>query len=624
MDATDRKHVAGRDDGPARYPPISDYALIGNRHTCALVSRGGSIDWCCLPHLDSASVFAALLDHARGGRWRIAPMGEARATRRYLGASSVLETRFETETGVVVLTDFLPIRSGRGEEMSHSAHTVARWVRCERGSVEVEVEWMPRPSYARADVSLERRSEGVRASAPGAELWLQGIPEEALPSLEGAAVEARLTLEAGEELHLLCTWGAPVPEASAERARAYLSETLVWWEEWEAGCRMEPGADRWSEMVRRSGMVLKLLTNETTGAIAAAPTTSLPEEIGGVRNWDYRYCWVRDASMTAQAFATLGHPEDGAAFLAFLEAAAQQHHDPARVQVLYGLQGETRLPEFTLGHLDGYRGSRPVRIGNAAAVQRQLDVYGELLQAAHDLLELDGTLSEGQWSWLAGVADYVCGVWRLPDRGIWEVRGPELHFTYSKLMCWVALDRAIRLAERLGAAPVPESWTRERAALRSIILSEGYSEEQGSFVQSFGSSVLDASSLLVPIVGFLPADDPRVQGTIDAALRGLTVNGLVYRYRTDETADGVGGGEGAFVVCTFWLSIALSMSGRVAEAREVFEGVLARVNDVGLLAEEIDPETGEFLGNFPQAFSHLGLIGAAHYLGLALGPERER
>jgi alpha,alpha-trehalase len=365
-------------------------------------------------------------------------------------------------------------------------------------------------------------------------------------------------------------------------------------------------------------MVLKLLTNERTGAIAAAPTASLPEEIGGIRNWDYRYCWVRDSSMITQALVALGHRDDGAAFLGFLERAAQQHHDPARVQVVYGLDGRTRLTEYNLGHLDGYRDSRPVRIGNEAAVQRQLDVYGELLEAAHDLLKIGATLSPEQWGWLQGIADYVCQVWRLPDRGIWEVRGPDQHFTYSKLMCWVALDRALRIAHRMGGAPSADLWRRERTVIRRAILEEGYDPARQTFVQSFGSPALDASNLLIPIVGFLPATDPRVQGTIDATIRDLTENGLVSRYRVEETSDGVSGGEGAFGICTFWLSIALALAGRIPEAREVFEGMVVRANDLGLYPEEIDPRTGEFLGNFPQAFTHVGLINAAHVLGEAM------
>lgn len=408
-------------------------------------------------------------------------------------------------------------------------------------------------------------------------------------------------------------------DASAPALDEYLDDTLAWWDEWADGCCMDPGAEQWRSMVLRSGMVLKLLTNEKTGAIAAAPTTSLPEEIGGVRNWDYRFCWVRDASLITQALVALGRKEDGIAFLQYLETAAAQHRDPARVQVLYGLSGETQMPEYNLGHLDGYRDSRPVRIGNATALQRQLDVYGELLQAAYDLLLIGAELSPEQWSWLRGVADYVCQTWHLKDRGIWEVRGPERHFTYSMLMCWVALDRSLEIASRLGWTEGTELWRREREAIHATIMEQGYDAERKSFVQSFGSRSLDASNLLIARVGFLPASDPRFQGTIDATIRELTENGLVYRYNAEESADGVSGGEGAFGLCTFWLADALSLSGRVDEARELFEGMLSRANDLGLFPEEIDPRSGSFLGNFPQAFTHVGLIDSAQILGRALG-----
>jgi GH15 family glucan-1,4-alpha-glucosidase len=597
------------------YRPIDDYALIGNRHSCALVSRDGSVDWCCLPYLDSPSSFAAVLDAQRGGRWRIAPVGDARIQRAYIGASAVLRTEFTADGGRLELTDFLPIRTGRGEEPSYSARAMVRIARCLEGEVEVDLEWTPRPDYARADVVLERHAGHLLARTHRERLWLSGLPESSALALRAASARAQLPLRAGESLELVCTWTEDDEPPRDLAAARYLEETLGWWRDWAASCHIEPEVEPWRERVLRSGMVLKLLTNERTGAMAAAPTTSLPEEIGGVRNWDYRFCWVRDASMTAQAFSTLGQPADGVAFLRFLERAAAQHHDPSRIQVVYGLQGETRLTEYNLGHLDGYRDSRPVRIGNAAAIQRQLDVYGELLEAAYDLLRSGAELPPGQWEWLRGIAHHVCEVWRWRDRGIWEVRGPEQHFTYSKLMCWVALDRALRIARLLGDAEDTARWRDERQAIRTAILEQGYDTDRNTFVQHFGSRTLDASNLLIPLVGFLPAEDARVQGTIATTLRHLTENGLVHRYLPEDTADGVGGGEGAFGICTFWLVNALALSGRRAEAHEFFDGMLDRANDLGLYAEEIDPRSGEFLGNFPQAFTHIGLINAAHFLG---------
>lgn len=606
------------------YPPISDYALIGNRHTCALVARNGSIDWCCLPHLESSSVFGAMLDTRRAGRWSVAPAGEATSTRSYVGASAVLETRFTTPSGVLLLQDFLPIREGRGEEPSRSAHAIVRIAHCLEGEIELEVDWVPRPNYARDDVSLARTPAGFSAVSASGTAWLAGLPESS--EIREAGVHARVRLAAGEELPLICGWGASSSVEAAGLARRYLQETLEWWSGWEADCAIEAAVEPWREQVLRSGMVLQLLTNERSGAMAAAPTTSLPEEIGGVRNWDYRFCWVRDASMISRAFLALGRRGDGIAFLRFLEKAASQHRDPARIQVLYGLSGETRMPEYNLGHLDGYEGSRPVRIGNGAALQRQLDVYGELLEAAYDLLSIGGALSDEQGAWLRGVADHVCDIWKLPDAGIWEVRGPERHFTYSKLMCWVALDRAIRIAHELDWDLDTARWRVERDEIRRTILERGFDEARGTFVQSFGETGLDAATLLIPLVGFLPAADERVQGTIDAVLRGLTRDGLVYRYVAEEADDGVAGGEGAFAICTFWLIDALALSGRVEEAQQLFDDMLRRANDVGLYSEEIEPVTGVFLGNFPQAFSHVGLINSAHFLGRALanGTAQER
>jgi GH15 family glucan-1,4-alpha-glucosidase len=489
------------------------------------------------------------------------------------------------------------------------------------GEVEVEVEWVPRPNYARDDVRLRREGSVVHAESQREPLWLVGLPEEAPVELAGAAVRATVRLRAGERLDLVSGMGDRVPTERARMVRRYLDETLAWWDAWAGACGIAPGAERWREMILRSGMVLKLLSNEESGAIAAAPTTSLPEELGGIRNWDYRFCWVRDASLITRALTILGQRAEGVAFLHFLERAARQHRDPARIQVLYGLQGETRMPEYELGHLDGYRDSRPVRSGNAAALQCQLDVYGELLEAAHGLLRIGARFNDEEWAWLRRIADYVCDVWREKDRGIWELRGPEMHLTYSKLMCWVALDRSLRIARVLGWSDGTERWRRERAAIRHAILENAYDERRNTFVQSFSNRSLDASSLLIPLTGFLPAGDPRVQGTIDATLRELTDDGLVHRYRTDETADGVGGGEGAFGICTFWLADALALSGRTSEAREIFEAMLGRANDVGLFAEEIDPRSGEFLGNFPQAFTHVGLITCADFLARAADGE---
>jgi len=534
----------------------------------------------------------------------------------------VLRTRFRAPSGTLELVDLMPIRPGRGEEPSYSAPAIVRIARCTAGRTSLEVDWMPRPDYARADVSLDRSGDVFRARTDRQSLWLFGLPEADTARIDGARLQHRMDLAAGEEVALICAWSEGAI-ASPPPGRSLLEQTLRWWRGWADGCEVAGHAMPWREAVMRSGMVIKLLTSERTGAIAAAPTTSIPEEIGGVRNWDYRFCWVRDASMTARAFSTLGQPRDGLDFLRFIERAAAQHNDPARIQVMYGLRGETRLTEFELGHLEGYRESRPVRIGNGAALQRQLDAYGELLDAAWTLTRGGSSLPARQWTWLRGVADHVCRVWRSPDRGIWEVRGPERHFTHSKLMCWVALDRAIRLAGALGAEAPTARWSAERDEIRAAILQQGYSARRGAFVQHFESETLDASSLLIPHTGFLPASDPRVASTVEATLEHLTEDGLVHRYDTDDTSDGVGGAEGAFGICTFWLVDALAMCGRTERADEIFGGMLARANDLGLYAEEIDPADGSFLGNFPQAFTHIGLIDSAHHLGRALAGENE-
>ncbi|MDQ3388817.1 MAG: glycoside hydrolase family 15 protein [Gemmatimonadota bacterium] len=603
------------------YRAISDYALIGNRETCALVSRGGSIDWLCLPFLDSPSIFAALLDSRRGGRWRIIPSGGTHVTRKYLGHSAVLRTEFRGARGVLTLTDFFPLRGDGDGGHINPEERLLRHLRCLEGEVVVEMEWTPRPNYAREDVGLSREGDAVVARFREMEVVLEGFSATEQVSLDCASARISFRLLAGEERSFVCSWGSPGMPGTGASVGEELDQTLAWWEEWAGSCQTMTGGEPWKDLALRSGMILKLLTHAPSGAIAAAPTTSLPEEIGGVRNWDYRYCWVRDSSLIARAFLTLGHGEAARNFLEFLEAAAAQHHEPARIQVLYGLRPETRLTEYVLGNLDGYRDSQPVRIGNAAADQCQLDIYGELLQAAWELHRIGDGFTRERAVWLRAVASYVCGIWRRPDRGIWEMRGPERHFTHSKVMCWVALDRAIRLADELDPGPELALWIHERAAIHAEVLQEGWDPAQGSFVQCFGGKALDASNLLISLVGFLPPDDPRVHGTIDATLRDLTREGLVFRYRTEEVADGVGGAEGAFAICTFWLAQALAGAGRANEAKEIFEAIASRANDVGLFPEQIDPVTGAFLGNFPQAFTHVGLINAAEAVGYALHCE---
>ena len=609
------------------YPPIADHGVIGNLRSAALVALDGAIDWCCLPDLDGPSVFAAILDHRRGGRFRVAPAdrsAETTATQRYVERTNILVTRFETPQGRLAITDFMPLRGSIVTvESPVTAPQIYRLLHVEQGEVEVDVEWSPRFDYARAPTTIRDHGGVLEARGGGACLRLAGLPPgsarvEETP--DGPVARARLRMEDGDRLVLLSWLGDGSPRWGPDDAQSACEDTARIWREW-LGKREGPLSPdfppEWEEAIDRSGLVLKLLTHPHTGAIAAAATTSLPEEIGGVRNWDYRFTWIRDAAFTAQALVALGHRYEALDFLEYAERTSMA--DDRRtldLRVLYGLRGETELPEIVLDHLEGYRGSRPVRIGNAAARQEQLDIYGELLSAAWEYARHGGEVDEAMWSFLAAVADHACDRWREPDHGIWEVRGGTRHFVYSKVMVWVALERALRLSSRLGKTGNAVRWSREARAVRAAVLEQGYDPRVGAFVQAFGSTALDAANLLIPTVGFLPFDDPRVQGTIDRTLEKLTVNGLVYRYLSD---DGLPGGEGAFGLCTFWLCDALALSGRVDEARELFGKMVSRANHVGLFAEEFDAVTGEFLGNFPQAFSHIGLVNSALYLARAAG-----
>ena len=607
-----------------RYKPIEDYGVIGNLRTVALVGRDGSIDWCCLPEVDRPSVFAAILDHRNGGRFRVAPRGAARGEQHYLDDTNVLLTTFESAHSHVELTDFMPLNEsivGAGDP--YTSPTIYRLVECRSGSSEVEVEWGPRFDYGRAPTRLEVRADSVIARSDDEQAVLAGLPRGTTLETEGDTVRARLSVNAGETVPLVMRYGAEVAHCDRETVVRLRDRTVAVWREWVAsrteGDRMAGFEPEWRPLVQRSELVLKLLTHPDTGAIAAAPTTSLPEQIGGVRNWDYRYSWIRDSSFTAQALFSLGHRHAAFDFLEWTERVAMRKGgESLRLQIMYGLHGETELEERELDHLEGYRCSSPVRIGNAAAKQVQHDIYGELLGAAFELVRHGGHLDASLRSFLAAVADRACEVWREPDAGIWEVRGGPQHFVYSKVMCWVALDRAVMLAKKYGMRGDVERWQRERDEIRRLVLEQGYDEERRAFVQAFGSKALDASNLLIPVMGFLPFGDERVQNTIERTLEELTSEGVVYRYDAD---DGLPGGEGAFGLTTFWLIDALTLSGRHDEALELFERMLGRANHLGLYSEEFDPTTGAFLGNFPQGFSHIGLINSALYLSRSRGRE---
>ena len=590
-------------------PPIAGYAVLSDRHSAALVSTSGSIDWLCLPRFDSPSVFAAMLDDD-AGHWSIRPAGAFTAARRYVESTMVLQTRFETPAGAVVLTDALATgeRTGQHQLGARAPHLLIRSLRCDRGSVAVDMRYRPRPEYGLVVPLLSLVPGGVLARG-GTEVLALSTP--AGPALSAGGADAAVVLRAGDEMHFALHRGAldgPAPRIYSQgKIAAMLRQTVTAWQEWSRAHQAYQGP--WRDLVHQSGRVLQALSYQPTGAIVAAPTTSLPECAGGDRNWDYRYCWVRDASLTMQALWVAACPEEAGQFFTFMATAAASYRPQDTLQIMFGVGGEHDLSERVLPHLAGWHGSRPVRVGNGAWTQVQIDVYGELLGAAHLFAGQLGNLDEHARSFLVALADAAARQWRQRDQGIWEVRGLPRHFLHSKLMCWVALDRAIALAGPLNAAGRIPSWTRSREQIRQAIVRHGWSDAAGAFTQSFGSARLDASALMLAITGFLPASDPRMLATITAIEQRLTDDrGLVYRYRDDHDP---AGREGTFLLCTFLLAHAQALAGRPGQARATFERAISHANDVGLLAEEAEPGSGELLGNFPQAFSHIGLINAA-------------
>ncbi|HEX6198444.1 MAG TPA: glycoside hydrolase family 15 protein [Jiangellaceae bacterium] len=589
--------------------PIGDHALLSDCHSAALVDRDGSVEWWCAPRFDSPSLFARLLDD-RAGHFGIRPVEEAKVRRQYADGSLVLTTTFETGSGAVELTDALAMGEGvRGHDLgSGSPRVLLRLVVCTRGVVELEVDFTPRFEYGLTSPVLQPAEGGLVARGGPATLVLS---TPVALDIEGAGARGRVVLTedqtVGFAVEHTSSWLQLPSPWSQRRIAERLDDTVKAWRSWEAEHQHYDG--QYSELVRHSGRVLQGLTYQPTGAIVAAPTTSLPESVGGERNWDYRFAWVRDASLTLDALWVAACPDEAHGFLTYLTTVASTFHQSGQLQIMFGVCGERDLAERTLERMDGWRGSRPVRIGNGAWQQRQTDVYGELLAAVHRLRDVLGEFDELDRRFLIGLADAAAASWQQPDQGIWEIRGEPRHYLYSKLMCWVALDRAVEMAPLLGADGKTPEWRRTRDQIRAAILADGWNAEIGAFTQVLGGDGLDASSLLISSVGFLPADDPRMLATIEATERELTdTHGLVYRYRAD---DGLPGEEGTFLLCTFWLAEALARAGLVSRARAVFDRATAYLNDVGLLAEEVDPRNGELLGNFPQAFSHIGLINAA-------------
>jgi GH15 family glucan-1,4-alpha-glucosidase len=600
---------------PHGYPQIADHGIIGDLRSCALVSTEGVIDWFCCPRFDSPSLFAALLDRERGGWYRIAPEADGHSVKQlYFPDTNVLITRFLTPDGVCEVQDFMPIPTRDRPDRRR----IVRRVVVVRGHMPLVVECHPAFDYGRASHDVVLQECGIVFRAHGLAMALEGNAE--FRVVDGNGVHARFDLQAGETRtftltdvehdYQSCSYGE-------EEAQDAFEATVAYWRRW-LGRSTYRG--RWREMVNRSALTLKLLVYDPTGAIVAAPTTSLPEDLGGERNWDYRYTWIRDAAFSLYALLLLGFTEEAASFMDWLRERFREPRptEAGPLQIMYGIDGRADLEEEILGHLEGYRGSAPVRIGNGAATQLQLDIYGELVDSVYLYNKHASFISHAAWTDLTRIVDWVCDHWDQADEGIWEVRGGRQDFTYSRLMSWVAIERAVRIALRRGLPSDLGRWQAERDRIYHQIMTRGWNEERQAFVQSFGADVLDASVLVMPLVKFIAPTDPQWLSTLDAISSTLVSDSLVYRYDVEASPDGLEGEEGTFSICTFWYVEALARAGRVEEARLAFEKMLTYANHLGLYAEQIGL-TGEALGNFPQAFTHLALISAGHHLDRRLG-----
>lgn len=596
---------------------IADYALIGDCRSAALVGRDGSIDWLCFPRFDSPSIFGRILDESRGGSFTLRPVESGETTRSYLRDTNVLVTRWTTSSGIVEIYDLMPPEDASGVTEALAHHTLVRGARCLSGSVELELRCEPRFEYGRF-VPRFRQIDPVTVDIVGGADALLVTSTHPLEATPDAAI-ATWTVTPDHDAWLRATWRRSfdtrpevAPESTGIEAAAAFDATTAYWRQWMTDCGYTGPHE---ELVRRSALVLKLMTYQPSGAVIAAPTTSLPEAIGGTRNWDYRYTWVRDSTLTLASLVVLGFVDEAEAFKGFLERAGAGR--PQDLQIMFGIGGERALPEVELPFLRGHLDSAPVRVGNGAATQTQLDSFGQLLDAAYLFGKVGGILSPDNWRFLSGLADMIVTRWREPDHGIWEIRDTPRHFTHSRVNCWLGLDRAIRIADALGLSGNIEVWCDQRDAISAALRKQG--ADLGWFAQADGYDDADAAALLVPALGFVAADDPQVLETIRQVLNQLADGGLLYRYRG---ADGIEGDEGCFLLCSFWLVDALIYAGNIEEAESMLAALLTRVNDVGLLAEMIDPDSGDALGNFPQAFSHMALVMSCANLAAAKAGAR--
>jgi len=597
------------------YKPLERYGIVGNMETVALIASDGSIDWMCLPHLESESVFASLLDKDKGGFFRISPRVSFTSSQQYEGHTNILKTKFICSSGKGELIDFMP--PFKKSKYWHKQQILFRKLKCVKGYIPWRLVFQPRFKYASKKPKIINTDTGVLANYDQKKLYLDAF----LPfKTDSTRAEADFTLSEGEEIWFVMQYGTR-NSFNAKEMEKQLKETYLFWDNWRHKCEQGKCVfnEPWHDLVIRSGLVLKLLTHGETGAIAAAATTSLPERVGGARNWDYRFNWLRDSVFTTQALYNLGNKKEAKALFNWYKRL-YKGVKISDIQIVYGLHGEKGGEEKVLSYLSGYKNSKPVRIGNLANSQQQLDVYGEILNVAFETSRYGESLSKNDWKFLKKIVNYVCKIWKIKDSGIWEQRGKRKHFVYSKVMCWVAIDRGIKIAEKKQFKAPLQQWIKSRDEIYQDILKRGYNKQLNSFVQSYDTKNLDASNLLIPIVGFLPFEDPKIKGTISATLKYLTKNGLVRRYTS---RDGLSGSEGFFILCTFWLIDRLALSGQVQKAEKMYTNLLKRISPLGLFSEEIDISQKFMLGNFPQAFSHVGLINSALYIGLGKGKKTQ-